>query len=222
MRPLVTIPTEKFVRPYFIQATLCAASVLVLAACSTSSIKPVTTFQEPGYEKSGFNNVLVIGVAGSYESRTQFERLMTSRLNATGTTATAYFGVVGRNKEITRNDVTDAVRARGFDAVVLTRVLSQQTSVSEKDGASTAKSTRRDANSAIDLFRYDYEVLNNPKSINIKSTVLLATEVFSAEDEKRVYEMQTTISDKVNITVLIDEAVNSIVAHLHKDGIVGR
>lgn len=214
--------TEKFVRPKSTQVFVFAAMAIVLAACSSTSIKPVTTFREAGYEAPRFNNVLVIGVAGSYESRTQFERMMASRLNATGTRATAYFGVVGRNKEITRSDVTDAVRARGFDAVVLTRVVSQQSSVSEKDGASTAKATRRDASSAVDLFRYDYEVLNNPSSINIKSTVVLSTEVFSAADEKRVYEMQTTITDKVNITVLIDEAVNSIVAHLQKDGMVGR
>lgn len=209
-------------RPTFTQAILSVASLLILAACSSTSIKPVTVFQETGYVKPGYSNVLVIGVAGSYETRTQFERMMTSTLNAAGTKATAYFGVVGRNKEITRNDVTDAVRARGFDAVVLTRVVSQQSSVSEKGGASTAKATRRDAHSAIDLFRYDYEVLNDPSTINIKSTVVLSTEVFSAADEIRVYEMQTTISDKVNINVLIDEAVNSIVAHLQKDGMVGR
>jgi hypothetical protein len=194
---------------------------LLVAACSTSSIKPVTTFEEPGYENASFKNILVIGVAGSYDTRANFERQMASRLNASGVKGTAYYTVIGRNKEITRSDISDAVRARGFDAVALTRVVSQEASVTEKSGASTAKVTRRDDNKPIDLFRYDYEVLNNPKQINIASTVVLSTEVFSAADEKRIFAMETTISDKQDVRVLVDEAVDQIVSHLRRDGIIG-
>jgi hypothetical protein len=94
--------------------------------------------------------------------------------------------------------------------------------VVEQRGASTAKATRRDAESPIDLFRYDYEVLNNPSQINVASTVVLSTEIFSAADEKRVYAMETTISDKENVALLVDHAVEEIVAHLRKDGIIGK
>ncbi len=200
----------------------CTALVFILTACASSSIKPVTTFAEPGYENASFSNVLVIGVAGSYESRARFERVMASRLNASGVSGTAYYAVIGRNKKITRSDVTDAVRARGFDAVALTRVVSQESDVTVQRGASTAQATRRDNESPIDLFRYDYEVLNNPSTINVATTVVLSTEVFSAADEKRVYAMETTISDKENIRLLIDEAVQKIVSHMQKDGMIRR
>lgn len=196
--------------------------VSFLTGCASSSIKPVTTFQDPAFENAAFKDALVIGVAGSYESRANFERHMASTLNASGIKGTAYYAVIGRNKEITRSDVSDAVRARGFDAVILTRVLSQETDVSEKRGASTASAIRRGDEPVIDLFRYDYEVLNNPSTINVNSTVVLSTEIFSAADEKRVYAMQTTVSDKENIQYLIEEAVEKIVAHIRKDGMLGR
>lgn len=198
------------------------ATLLVVAACASSSVRTETTFEEAGFDNPGFRNILVIGVAGSYETRAQFERMMASKLNASGVTGTAYYAVVGRNAAITRSEVTDSVRARGFDSVILTRVVSQHSEVSEHSGASTAKATRRDAHGPVDLFRYDYEVLNNPSTLTVDSTVVLSTEVFSAADEKRIYEVQTTISDKEDIRLIVDESVDSIIAHLRKDGIVGR
>jgi hypothetical protein len=194
----------------------------LLSGCATSSIKPVTTFQEPGYENAAYRDALIIGVAGSYDSRATFERHMASTLSDSGIKGTAYYSVIGRNKEITRSDVSDAVRARGFDSVILTRIVSQESNVSEKRGASTATASRRDSEPVIDLFRYDYEVLNNPSTINVASTVVLSTEVFSAVDEKRVFAMQTTISDEENVRLLLEEAVEKIVAHLRKEGVVGK
>ena len=79
-----------------------------------------------------------------------------------------------------------------------------------------------DADRAINLFRYDYDVLNEPSTINVASTVVLLTEVFSAADEKRVFAMETTVSDKENIALLVDDSVVQIIAHLQKDGVVGR
>lgn len=206
-----------FTNPGLVTAVMWA---LVTVGCASSSIKPVTTFEEPGYENASFKNVLVIGVAGSYDSRAQFERMMASNINAGKGSATAYYSVIGRNQEITRSEVTDAVRARGFDSVVLTRVINQELSVTEKRGASTAQAVRRNEKPGIDLFRYDYEVLNNPSTISVASTVRLSTEVYSAADENRVFAMETTISDKQNIRLLIDEAAAKIVAHLRKDGIL--
>ena len=198
------------------------AAMTSIGACSSTSIKTATTFEEPGYEDASFSNVLVIGVAGSYDTRARFEREMANALNSSGVSGTAYYSVIGRNKDITRSDVTDAVRARGFDSVILTRVTSSQSEVTEKRGASTAQAARKDADNLVNLFRYDYEVLNNPSTINVASTVVLLTEVFSAAEEKRVFAMETTVSDKENISFLVDEAVSNIVSHMQKNGTVGR
>lgn len=198
------------------------STLVVLTACASSGGNTATTFSDPGYVDAGFSNVLVIGVAGSYDNRAYFERTMASRIGAGNANGTAYYSVIGRNKEITRSDVSDAVRSRGFDAVVLTRVLSQESSVSVEQGASTAKVTRKEADSAIDLFRYDYEVLNNPDTLSLETHVVLSTEVFSAADEKRVYAMQTSLSGHENAGLLIESAVDEIVGHLRKDGMIGQ
>jgi len=196
-----------------------AGTLLILGACA-SSLSSVKTFEDPAYADTTFNSILVIGVAGSYDSRARWERLMASRISARGTAATAYYSVVGSGNEINRDTVIDAVRANDFDAVVLTRIQSQESDVNVKRGASTAKVTNLD-DRPVDFFRYDYEVLNNPDSINVESTVVLSTEFFAANDEKRIWALESTISDKENVTYLIEEAVDMIVGELSKDRLIG-
>jgi hypothetical protein len=203
-----------------IAATFGAGLILLLAGC-VAPVQVVRTFEDPGYADAAFSDVLVIGVAGNYDNRARFERSMAARLSSAGIAGTAYYTVIGRNQPITRSDVTNAVQARGFDSVVLTRVVSQEVSAAEKRGASTATATRKD-DGVVDLFRYDYEVLSNPSTINIAHTVVLSTELYSAADEKRIWAIETTISAKENVSLLIDDAVVQIVGQLRKDQMIGR
>ncbi len=163
----------------------------------------------------------MIGVAGDYSNRAAFERAMVSRLKAEGAAATPFYTVVGGNQPITRDIVSTVVRSRGFDAVLLTRVTSQEADVSVKGGPSDTKVTRR-ADRAIDLFRYDYEVLSEPDIINISSTVTLSTEMFSAADEKRMWAIESTIADKENVGQIIESAADAIMNQLRKDKLIGR
>jgi hypothetical protein len=201
-------------------ATISAGLILLLAGCA-APVQVVKTFEDPGYADVAFSDVLVIGVAGSYDNRARFERTMASRLSSAGIAGTAYYTVIGRNKPITRSDVSNAVQARGFDSVLLTRVVSQEASASEKRGAASATATRRD-DGVVDLFRYDYVVFSNPSTINIASTVVLSTELYSAADEKRIWAIETTIFAEENVSLLIDDAVAQIVGQLRKDNMISR
>ena len=197
-----------------------AGLLSLLGACS-SALSTVKTFEDPEYANASFNKILVIGVAGSYNNRARWERTMVSRISAQGSSASAYYSVIGRDQEITRDNVFNAVRANGFDAVLLTRVQSNDSNVTVKRGASTAKVSRMD-DRPIDFFRYDYEVLNNPETINVARTVVLLTELFAANDEKRIWAIESTVSDKENVTYLIEDVVDMVVGQLRKDRLIGR
>ena len=218
----IQIPMGTSVRPRRITAWLATILMLpmILWACA-SSLSSVKTFEDPDYAGAAFNNVLVIGVAGSYESRARWERLMAARISARGTAATAYYSIVGRGQEITRDKVIDAVRDNDFDAVVVTRVKSQESDVTVKRGASTTTPSRMNERQA-DFFRYEYEILNNPDTINVESTVVLSTEFFAANDQKRIWAIDSTISDQENVAYLIEDAVDMIIGELSKDRLIGR
>ena len=200
---------------------ICVGLILVLASCggSTSTVKK--TLDNPQYTDHSYSDILVIGVAGDYDNRAAFERAMVSRIKAEGATAVAYYTVVGRNQPISRSNVSAAVKSRGFDAVLLTRVLSQSSSVSVEAGKTDTKVSRMEADRVIDLFRYDYEQMAEPGDINISSTVTLSAEMFSGPDETRMWAIESTISDKENVGQIIEAAADTIIGQLKEDRLVG-
>ncbi len=113
-------------------------------------------------------------------------------------------------------------RSRSFDAVLLTRVISQQADVSVQAGSSETKVTRKSADRAIDLFRYDYDELSEPDTFNISSTVVLSAEMFSAADEKRRWAIESTIANKEHVGQIIESAADIIMSQLRKDNLIGR
>jgi len=204
-----------------VPATFVFAALLLLnAGCaSTSTVSKV--FEEPQYKNASFSNVLVIGVADDYDARAQFERQVVAGIRASGAGATAYYTVIGHNPAVTRSDVSNAIRSRNFDAVLMTRVKGQESSVSVKRGSSETKTTRRNEN-AFDLFRYDYEVLNEPDRVEVNTTVVLVTELYAAADEKKVWAIESSSFYKSDVSAIIDSEVDAIVSRLRRDRMIGR
>lgn len=202
--------------------SLIAAVCLTLAGCGGTGGTVKKTLDNPKYTDHTYSDILVIGVGGDYNNRAYFEREMVSRINAGGATATAYYTVVGRNMPITRSTVSAAVRSRGFDAVLLTRVISQQADVFMQEGSSETKVSRKSADRVIDLFRYDYDELTEPGVINVSSTITLSAEMFSGPDETRMWAIESTISDKENVGQIVESAVDTIFGQLRKDKLIGR
>ncbi len=201
-------------------AVITTGFILALAGCAEST-KATKTFADPTYADSSFEKILVIGVAGDYSNRAAFERAMVSRIREKGAAATAYYTIIKNNEPLSREVVIDVVRSQGFDAVLLTRVISLEADASAKSGSAELKVSRKD-DRAIDLFRYDYDVLNEPSVINISSTVTLSAEMFSAADETRLWASESTIADKKNVGQIIESAADTIMDQLKKDTLIDR
>ncbi len=198
--------------------TIVAAS-LALAACgNTGPIKK--TFDNPNYTDSSYNDILVIGVAGDHDNRAAFERAMVSRIKAEGAKAAPYYTVVGRIEPIRRTTVDVVVRSRGFDSVLLIRVISRVANISVQDISTKIKVPKKRGNRAIDLFRYDYDELIEPGDFVLSSTVVLSAEMFHVTDEVRMWAIESTIFDMENIGQLFEVAADMIIGQLKKDNLI--
>jgi hypothetical protein len=107
-------------------------------------------------------------VAGNYTNRAYFERSVVSGIRAKGSSASAFHVVAGGNKPVTREAVRDAIESGGFDAVLVSRVLDTNTDLDVKSAVTGTKVTRKDGG-VVDLFRYDYEELEEPMSLRLIS-----------------------------------------------------
>ena len=200
--------------------TLLIAAVLFLSACASTSTQVTKILDDPDYKKARFSNVLVITVADNYDRRAQFERTVASGIRQTGAQATAYYTVVGHNPAVSSSDIMNAVRARGFDAVVFTRVKKHSENIAEKDATPEAQAKVKGGN-LYDLFRYDYEEYQEPTNIKLSTTVVLVSQLYIPADKKNIWAIEITSSDRESTAQIVDSAAEAIVKHLKRDKLVG-
>ena len=181
-------------------AAVIATLALGLSACAESP-SVVKTFHDGSYDGTYFNNFLVITVAGNTDSRTLFEKTLVSRLVELDTSATAYYAVMGRKQPIEQDMLSIAVRSREFDAVLLTRLVNRELPV-------------------VDLFRFDYDELNQPNNIDVSHAVELMTELYSASDQKRIWAIRSTSPGSDSTEEFVDVHASKIVAQLQKDALI--
>ena len=181
-------------------AAVIATLALGLSACADST-SVVKTFHDGSYDGTFFNNFLVITVSGSSDSRTLFEKTLVSRLIEVDTSASAYYAVMGRKQPIGRDMLSIAVQSRGFDAVLLTRPVNRNLPV-------------------VELFRFDYDELNQPNNIDVSNAVELMTELYSASDQKRIWAIRSTSAGSDSAEEFVDVHASKIVAQLQKDALI--
>lgn len=196
-----------------------AAAIVLTSACAATS----PTASAPNASPSAAfraENVLVIGFANNYEGRTRFERKLASDLKASGLNATALYAAADGKKPIEREAIEALIERDGYNAVLVSRALETGAAASMKDGTAATKAVRREGN-AVNLFRYDYEELNEPAVIDIKLSVRIYTELFAAGSSERIWALESTISRKDSIDELINEASDKIVRQLKRDKLIG-
>ena len=188
-------------------------ALILLAACAATPATSTvirTAFDLPA-DHAGFRNMLVISVAGDYDSRALFEQKLAAAFANSESRVTAYYTVVGRQPFLTRTALDTAILSRKFDAVLLTRLKGQE---------QAELVTNRPVGQSFDLFGYDYAELNVASPIEQASTITFVTELYPTSTRKKVWAIDTLSFDKPTATDLIDEQVATIVTQLRTDDLL--
>lgn len=194
-------------------------SILLLLAAAAVSGCATSGESSPGQEK--FDNLLVIGIAGTWDSRAQFERGVVSGLRAEGVGARSYIQIAGNPKAPTRDDVLAVIAEYDFDAVLVTRVLGTAASAAERSTTTSPKVTRKDSG-FMKLFRYDYEEISDPAALEVNMEVNFVTELYSSAAEEIVWSSQTKAPKSDSVAVLIDESARLVVRNVRRSGKLAR
>ena len=195
--------------------------LLALAAVVANGCAATSSHSGPDMDETSFSNFLVVAVAGNYNSRAQFERATVSGLRQQGASASTYYSTVGGNKPITPDDLRTAARSGNFDAVLVTRVLDAQTDLKVNEDREEIDATPI-GGKLVNLFRYNYNDYKNPGSVDLKTSVTLATELYSVTTEEIVWSMEQTSKGETNLGLLIDETAATVVDRLDRDDLISR
>lgn len=194
-----------------------AVAVLTLAACGSAS-RTISTLDGPAYAGSGFANVLVLAIADNYDNRATFERELAKKISSGDTSATAHYTLTKMGDPIDRPAVEKLVKDGGFDAVLITRVLDSKVVGREKAGSAATKVSRKsDA-----FFRYDYEELNDPVTIALDVNVAISSELFSVASGQIVWAIESNLSDKASVGMIVFDAADIVAQRLRRDGLIAR
>ncbi len=194
-------------------------ATLALAACGTTS-RTSSTLEGPAYEGAGFSNVLVLGIADNYNNRATFERTLVKEIESDSVAATAHYSLTKMDDEIDRASIEKLVEEGGFDAVLITRVLNREFDSKLKVGSSSTKVTRKDADRVADLFRYEYQELNEPVSLTTEINVIISSELFSTASRSRVWAIESDISDAESVGLLVLDAAAIVARQLRRDNML--
>ncbi len=191
------------------------AALALAAGCATTQTSSEFLADDVG----SFSNLLIVGQAGNYNTRAEFERLVVSEIRSQGGSATAYHVAVGGNVPISRDSIRQAVQNRNIDAVVLTRVINSDTDAQLRTGSTETLASRRD-NGLIDLFRYDYREVTGPSDLDLEISVTIVTEVYDVGDEALVWAAKSSVAPVETMAELINSAVNSVAGSLSRDNLI--
>lgn len=189
------------------------AVMAMASACATPSVGTIIKTQHDIESAAPFGNILVISVAGNIQTRTEFEQGIANAISTEATVVTPFYTVVGRNPQLTRNILTNAVRAREFDAIILTRLQGQ-------DRANLVPN--RPTGRLFNLYLYDYDELNFPASIEVGSTVSFVVEVYDTRAEEKVWAIESLIFESKTVESVVAEQLAAISAEILQDGLVRR
>jgi len=190
-------------------------TVTLVGACATTTLPQSSVIKTlRNIEGTApFGNVLVVSAAGDRASRALFEQEMAAAITSDTTVATALFAVVGRYSPISRNILNNAVSVREFDAILLVRRQGQD----RPDQVSN-----RPTGTKFDLFRYDYDELNDLTGLDAASTFSFVTEFYATDSEEKIWAMESLVYEPESVTAGMSQQVAIIAAELQEDRLVGR
>ncbi len=187
------------------------AVIAIASACATTPASNVIKTVHDIEGAAPFSNIVVVSVAGDIATRTEFEQAIAKAISTEETTVTPFYTVVGRTPQLTRNILNNVVRAREFDAIILTRLQGQ-------DRADLVPN--RPTGRLFNLYLYDYAELNYPADIEVGSTVSFVVEVYDTRTAKKVWAIESLIFDSKTVESVLSEQLAAISAEILKDGLV--
>ena len=189
------------------------AIIAIVSACATTPASNIIKTLHDIEGAAPFSNILVISVAGDIATRTKFEQGIANAISTEATAVTPFYTIVGRTPQLTRNILNNVVRAREFDAIILTRLQGQ-----DRPDLVPNRPTGR----LFNLYLYDYEELNFPADIEVGSTVSFVVEVYETRTAKKIWAIESLIFDSKTVESVVSEQLAAISAEILKDGLVRR
>ena len=198
------------------------AAGLTLAACSGTQVR--TTQELSSAADAPYENVLVIFLSDSFDSRRYLETEIVKKLQENGVRAVRSTSMMDSRTPVTRQTFTAMVDKIGADAVLVAQLAALESSGTVVNMNPQATYNFRPT-WYYNVWSVDLQEYREPQAIDFEHKLSLATQVYSVLARDVVWAMEATtdinqdFDDGPDYSIYVDEAA-TIVRNLKKSGLI--
>ena len=203
---------------------LLALSVTFLTACGAGPTKVTTTHELADAADAPYENVLVIFLAESFDTRRYLETEIVKSLAENGTKAVRSTSMMNSMSPVTRKTFGDMVDKINADAVLVTQIADLQSSGKVVNMSPEATYNFRPTY-YYNVWSVDLQEYREPKAVDFEHKLSLATQMYSVQAEDVVWAIESNsdiieaFDDGPDYSIFVKEA-KAIVNSLAKAGLI--
>ena len=191
----------------------------LFAGCARQT-EVVKLYDESGDSSRRYEKFFVVGIAGDSLTRRRLEDMITSQLRAADVSAISAHTRTGVKTTLLQEEINTAAEAAGADAILITHIVSVDTTADLEEGRVNVTAECRGGDPA-DYFLYDYDVLEEPDSVGIAHTVVAVTNLYAASEGRLVWTIRSTCFKKETMDEVLLEEAEAIARQLKIDKLIG-
>jgi hypothetical protein len=207
------------------RALLLLGFALVLGACAAgpqvTRTKPVSESADLPYE-----NILVVTLLSSFDSRRHLEDEIVSQLASLGVRAVPSTSMMNTRTPVTRATFVKMVEDIDADAVLLTQLVSLRSEGTFVDMSPEATVNLRPTG-YWNVFSVDTTEYVEPQAVDFEHALVLLTELYSVQEREPVWAIESRSEYSLGFdqarsySIIINEA-KAIARYLSRDGLIAR
>jgi hypothetical protein len=202
---------------------LSIVALLILGVvASSSATKLVYAWKNPQYSGGSFKNILVLAMNGKASSRADFEDRMVAAITKPGLVAVPSYSLLPRPEStpIPMDQLRSVVRGQNFDAVVVSRLVKYDKTVTYVPGQAYPLSPYY--GTFYGYYGALYPVVYSPGYLQTNTAVQIETNFYSAAkpDGELVWTGTSNVIKSGSVSKVIDDVVKLMVQGLEKENII--
>jgi hypothetical protein len=197
---------------------LVSIAAIVAGSCAPQT-EVVKLYDDPARASKTYERLLVVAISSDFNQQQRFENEIVQRLRREQVDATPSHTHFDTSGGLLQEDINRVSNAVGADGIMITHVVSVDTSIEMVEGRVEIESTCRGGD-PVDFFLYDHKVVREPDSVKLAHTVIVITNLYDAGSQDRVWTIQSTCFEKTSMSAVLLEEANAIVRQLRIDQLI--
>jgi len=195
-------------------------ATVAVAACHEGRTSIPLSWRNPEFEDSFFRKLFVIGIGRDESARRLFEDTFVKTLEARGAEAQPSWAVLPQSDQLAEEQIRSAIDGGGFDAVLITRLLSVDEAQEYVEGRSYAVPTTHYGYGYYGYYGTSYAIVHEPGYLKTNTTVRLGTNLYSVATGGLVWSGQTDTTNPDSVMQLIDSMTAAVAKQLAREKLI--